>query len=405
MITAVVVEGRSQSDVARAYGVSQPWVSRLVARYRAEGETAFTPRSRRPTRSPSATSAGVVELVLRLRKQLAEQGLDAGPHTIVWHLHEHHHQQLASVSEVPSVSTVWRILARHRQIIPAPAKRPRSSYTRFQAELPNQMWQTDFTHYRLDTGRGVRGLGTDVEVLNILDDHSRYLLASVAAPRVTGTLVVEVFRAAVTAHGAPASVLSDNGMVFTTRFAGGRARAKTRNGFETELARHGIEQKNSKPNHPQTCGKVERLHQTQKRWLAARSVQPATIAELQVLLEQFAAEYNTRRPHRSLARRTPLAAYLARPKAAPSGDASPADVRVRRDRVDTSGVVTLRYDGRLHHIGIGRAHARTHILLLVADRDIRIVNATTGQLIRELVLDPTRDYQPTRPGTQETPNP
>jgi transposase InsO family protein len=397
VITAVVVEGRSQSEVARAYGVSQPWVSRLVARYRAEGEAAFTPRSRRPTRSPSATSAQVVELVLRLRKQLLEQGLDAGAHTICWHLHEHH-QQLTST---PSVSTVWRILARHGQILPAPAKRPRSSYTRFEAELPNQMWQTDFTHYRLAGGHSP---GTDVEVLNFLDDHSRYLLACVAARRVTGRFVVEVFRAAITAHGAPASVLSDNGMVFTTRFAGGRARTKTRNGFETELAALGIEQKNSKPNHPQTCGKVERLHQTQKRWLAAQP-EPATIAELQTLLEQFTTDYNTRRPHRSLQRRTPLAAYLARPKATPSGNASPADVRVRRDRVDTSGVVTLRFHGRLHHIGIGRAHARTHVLLLVHDRDIRIVNATTGQLIRELVLDPTRDYQPTRPRTHETPNP
>ena len=173
------------------------------------------------------------------------------------------------------------------------------------------------------------------------------------------------FRAAIAAHGAPASVLSDNGMVFTTRFAGGRARAKTRNGFETELARLGIEQKNSSPNHPQTCGKVERLHQTQKRWLRAQPDQPSTITALQVLLERFADEYNTRRPHRSLARRTPAAAYLARPKATPDGHDSPADVRVRRDRVDTSGVVTLRFHGRLHHIGIGRAHARTHVLLLV----------------------------------------
>lgn len=394
VITAVVVEGRSQSEVARAYGVSQPWVSRLVARYRAEGDAAFTPRSRRPARSPSATDPEVVELVLRLRKQLDEQGLDAGAHTICWHLAEHHRH----VSPTPSVSTVWRLLARHGLITPAPGKRPRSSYTRFEAELPNQMWQTDFTHYRLATG-------TDVEVLNFLDDHSRYLLACIAARRVTGALVVETFRAAVSAHGAPASVLSDNGMVFTTRFAGGRARAKTRNGFETELAALGIEQKNSTPNHPQTCGKVERLHQTQKRWLGAQLEQPASVAALQALLERFTTDYNTRRPHRSLARRTPLAAYLARPKATPTGLDSPADLRVRRDRVDTSGVVTLRFHGRLHHIGIGRAHARTHVLLLVHDRDIRVVNATTGELIRELVLDPSRDYQPTRAGKHETPNP
>jgi transposase InsO family protein len=102
-----------------------------------------------------------------------------------------------------------------------------------------------------------------VEILNFLDDHSRYLLACVAFPRVTGPAVVDTFRAAVARHGLPASVLSDNGMVFTTRFAGGRGRAgpgrNTRNGFQTELARHAILQKNSSPNHPQTCGKVERI--------------------------------------------------------------------------------------------------------------------------------------------------
>ena len=202
-------------------------------------------------------------------------------------------------------------------------------------------------------------------------------------------------------------MLSDNGMVFTTRFAGGRARAKTRNGFHTEPAGLGIEQKNSSPNHPQTCGKVERLHQTQKRWLPAQPEQPSTITALQVLLERFADEYNTRRPHRSLARRTPAAAYLARPKATPDGHDSPADVRVRRDRVDTSGVVTLRFHGRLHHIGIGRAHARTHVLLLVQARDIRVVNATTGDLIRELVLDPAATTNPsdTKPHTARNPGP
>ena len=234
-----------------------------------------------------------------------------------------------------------------------------------------------------------------MEVLNFLDDHSRYLLAAVAAPRVTGALVVEVFRAAVAAHGAPASVLSDNGMVFTTRFAGGRGRANTRNGFETELARLGVEQKNSSPNHPQTCGKVERLHQTLKKWLAAQPDQPATITALQVLLELFAADYNSRVPTAPWpgAPRRGLPRPTQRPP--PTGHHSPTpDARVRRDRVDTSGVVTLRFHGPLHHIGIGRTHARTHVLLLVQDRHIRMINATTGELMRELVLDPTRDYQP-----------
>jgi transposase InsO family protein len=398
VITAVVLEGRSQAEVARAYGVSQPWISRLVTRWRAEGEAAFEPRSRRPRSSPSATKAEAQELVLRLRKELLEQGLDAGAHTISWHLAEHHHITV-------SVATVWRILSRHGQITAEPKKRPKSSYTRFEAEFPNQMWQTDFTHYRLSNGR-------DSEILNFLDDHSRLLLACAAYPRVTGPAVVETFRAAVDRHGVPASVLSDNGMVFTTRFAGGRntrpGGRNTRNGFETELARHHIAQKNSSPNHPQTCGKVERFHQTLKQWLAAQPAQPTTIAELQALLDRFRNEYNTRRPHRSLGRRTPLAAYLARPKATPT-DSTPTpspDARVRRDRVDPSGVITLRYHGRLHHIGIGRTHARTHVLLLIQDRDIRVINEHTGELLRELVLDPSRDYQPRgRSQTQKGPNP
>jgi transposase InsO family protein len=395
VITAVVVEGRPVADVAATYSVHRSWIYKLLARYRASGEAAFEARSRRPHRSPAAISTEIVELVLRLRKDLAGQGLDAGPHTICWHLAQHHQ---ASVS----AATVSRILTRHGQVTPEPKKRPRSSYLRFQAELPNQMWQTDFTHYRLATGG-------DVEILNFLDDHSRLLLACVAFARVTGPAVVTTFRAAIATHGVPASVLSDNGMVFTTRFAGGRNGRNARNGFKSELARHRVQQKNSSPNHPQTCGKVERFHQTLKKWLAAQPVQPATLAQLQAMLDAFSAYYNQQRPHRSLARRTPLAAYLARPKATPAAGGSPAaepDTRIRRDRVDDSGVVTLRYHGRLHHIGIGRTHARTHILLLIIDRDIRVINEQTGELLRELVLDPTRDYQ--RHGTPRTakrPNP
>jgi transposase InsO family protein len=383
VITAVVIEGRSQSEVARAYGVSQPWVSRLVARWRAEGEAAFEPRSRRPRSSPNATPPAVIDMVLRLRKELTEQGLDAGPHTICWHLEHHHRTRL-------SPATAHRILTRHGQITPEPKKRPRSSYVRFEADLPNQTWQTDFTHVRLRDGR-------DVEVLNFLDDHSRYLLAAVAYPRVTGAIVAKLFTATVATHGIPATVLSDNGMVFTTRFAGGRG---GRNAFEKELRRLNVVQKNSTPNHPQTCGKVERLHQTQKKWLAAQRPKPATITELQTLLDAFADQYNQHRPHRALNRRTPAAAYTARPKATPTGARTDTHDRVRRDRIDDSGVVTLRHDGRLHHIGIGRTHARTHVLLLSQDLNIRVIAAKTGELLRELTLDPTRDYQPQDPKKQ-----
>lgn len=182
-------------------------------------------------------------------------------------------------------------------------------------------------------------------------------------------------------------------MVFTTRLSGGRG---GRNGFEHELRRLGIKQKNGKPNHPQTQGKVERFQQTLKKWLAAQAPQPATLAALQALLDNFTSYYNQQRPHKSLPHRaTPAAAYAARPKATPGDRSADTHDRVRTDKIGANGVVTLRHGGRLYHLGIGRGHAGTEILLLIQDLHIRIVSAATGELLRELTLDPARNYQPT----------
>jgi Integrase core domain len=183
-------------------------------------------------------------------------------------------------------------------------------------------------------------------------------------------------------------------MVFTTRLSGGKG---GRNGLETELRRLGVVQKNSRPNHPTTCGKVERVHQTTKNWLRAQPAQPTTIAELQMLLDAFVTTYNQHRPHRSLPHRaTPAAVYTTRPKATPRGGREhDTHDRVRHDTVDTAGTVTLRVHGRLHHIGIGRTHARTRVILLIQDLHVRVIHATTGELLRELTLDPAKDYQPT----------
>jgi len=186
-------------------------------------------------------------------------------------------------------------------------------------------------------------------------------------------------------------------MVFTTRLSGGSLRGtRGRNGLEHELHRLKVAQKNSRPNHPTTCGKVERFQQTLKKWLRAQPAQPHTIAELQTLLDRFVVIYNQQRPHRSLPHRaTPATAYAARPKATPTGDRS-ADShdRVRHDTVSKAGNATLRIAGRLRHIGLGRTYARTRVLMLVQDLHVRVVNAATGELIRELYIDPRRDYQP-----------
>jgi len=378
VITAVVVEGRSAAEVASAYRVSRSWVYELVARYRAEGDAAFEARSRRPKTSPTAIAEATVELIVKLRNELIAQGLDAGADTIGWHL-EHNHDIRVSRA------TIDRTLRRQGLVTPAPKKRPRSSYVRFEADQPNEMWQADFTHYPLATG-------ADCEILSWLDDHARHALSVTAHHRVTGPIVVDTFRAAAAEHGLPASTLTDNGMVFTTRLSGGKG---GRNAFEAELRRLGVTQKNSRPNHPTTCGKVERFQQTIKNWLRAQPEQPATIAELQALLDSFVDLYNHHRPHRSLpGRSTPAAAYQRRPKATPGNRDHDSHWRVRNDRVDKTGRVTLRHDGRLHHIGLGMEHAGTRIVMLVADRHIRVVDADTGELLRQLTLDPSRDYQP-----------
>lgn len=387
VITAVVIEGRSQAQVARDYCVSKGWVSKLIARYRTEGDTAFEPRSRRPHTRPDATPADTTALVLDLRRRLTTQGLDAGADTIAWHLEHHHHTVL-------SRATIYRIIRRAGLVTPEPAKKPRTSYIRFAAEQPNETWQADFTHHRLADG-------TDIEILTWLDDHSRYALSITAHRRVTGPAVVASFQHAITNHGTPYSTLTDNGLVFTTRFAqGGKT---SRNGLEKLLQHLGVKQKNSRPNHPTTCGKVERFQQTMKKWLRAQP--PAdTIDELQALLDTFRDHYNHHRPHRSLPHRaTPATAYNARPKATPAGR-DDTDHRVRYDRVNT-GRVSLRVNGELHHIGIGRTLDRTPVILLIHDLDVRVIHAATGEIIRQLTINPQRRYHGTGKPTGAPPGP
>jgi transposase InsO family protein len=383
VITAIEIEGRCVTEVAASYAVSRSWIYELLARYRTEGDAAFEPRSRRPRTSPTATPQTTIDLVITLRKQLVESGLDAGPDTLAWHLH-HRHQVTVSVS------TIARILTRQSLVEPQPKKRPKSSYVRFQAEQPNETWQSDFTHYRLTSNPGP---GDDTEIITWLDDHSRYALHVSAHPRITGRIVVDTFTQTAAQHGHPASVLTDNGLVYTTRFSGGRG---GRNGLENELQRLNIVQKNSRPNHPTTCGKVERFQQTMKKWLTAQPNQPTTITALQDLIDQFVTAYNNHRPHRSLPHRaTPATTYTARPKAGPTTDRSTdTHYRVLSDKVDTLGKLTLRVNGRMHHIGVGAEHARTQVLKLVDGLHIRIINAATGELLRDLTLDPSRNYQP-----------
>lgn len=385
IITAVVVEGRSKSEVARDYAVSRQWVHQLVARYRSEDAVAFEPRSRRPHHSPQAVSAAVEDQIVRLRKELSRQGLDAGADTIRSHLARRTPRSATSTSpsQPPAVSTIWRILTRRGFVTPQPHKRPRSSWHSFAAEQPNERWQADVTHWRLADG-------TEVEILNLLDDHSRVALACRVRHTITGPDVLATFQNAFRQWGIPASVLTDNGAVFT-----GKQRGGGRVALEVELGRLKVRFDHSRPYHPQTCGKVERFQQTEKKWLAAQP-HAKTVAGLARQLTRFRRYYNDVRPHRAIDRRTPSQAYAARPKATATGPLIEPHWRVRHDRIDRSGTVSLRHNSRLHHIGLGRLLAGTSITLLVDDLHIRVIERHTGELIRDLTLDPRRDYQPTR---------
>lgn len=372
IVDAVVLEHRSPTRLARDHDISERWVFELLRRFREGGYAALEPRSRRPRSCPHQVDAKVQALIVKLRNELTAAGHDAGPETIAHHLK-------GQLDQVPSVATVWRILKRKGLITPQPHKRPKSSFIRFEAQLPNETWQLDSTPWQLADDSAV-------EILNFLDDRSRVAIASTALVTVKSADPVHVLYSASNTFGLPASLLSDNAAVFTGRSRRGKVL------LELELERLGIVFKHSTPYHPQTCGKVERFHQTLKRFL--RKQPPAgSLAELQFQLDAFRDYYNNRRPHRALNRQTPTAVFNSLVKAKPTEQPAPTDHRVRRDKIDSFGKVTLRYLGRLRHIPVGTAHKNRKVQLLVAGPDVRIITED-GELIRALTLDPTRNYQP-----------
>jgi transposase InsO family protein len=372
VVDAVVVEGRGVREVARAHGVSKTWVSVQLSRYRSGGYEALGPRSKRPHTRPNRTPEEVEDEVVRLRKRLTDGGFDAGARTIAWHMAKDRR-------DAPSVSTIWRILVRRGFVEPEPDKRPNSSIIRFEAALPNECWQSDVTHWRLIDG-------SEVEILSFLDDHSRVIVASKVKRIVKVSDVVDIFEEAASDWGYPASVLTDNGAIYN----GGPRRGKT--AFESLQDELGIVNKHSRPYHPQTCGKIERWHQTLKLFLV-KQPRARSIAELQRQVDRFVKYYNEQRPHRARDFATPRAAFDALEKARPGSPIAKTHFRVRTDKVDSCGKVTLRHDSKLMHIGVGRRYKGTRIHLYVADLDVRIVTFD-GKLLRHLILDPSRTYQP-----------
>ena len=351
----------------REQNISRDTFYRWRARYRAEGLGGLEPRSSARRTSPRRTPAFVEDAVVALRKELEEAGLDAGPATIQWHLGRR------GTKPVPSTATIWRILVRRGFVVAQPHKRPTASLRRFEAAAPNELWQADATKWVIATGQ--------VEILDFLDDHSRLITGCRAVERATTENTWEVFCAAVAAWGLPRGHLSDNGLNFSGRLRGFEV------SFEANLRAAGVRPITSRPFHPQTCGKIERFHQTLKRRLRRQPL-AADLAELQAQLDEFIAYYNAERPHRGIDRATPLERWKATPAAVSLGVALPGPGKRASAVVD--GVGRLQVRPWIIHVGAAHAGRTAQVML----DDTHAAVFIDGHLVRHVELDHSRTYQP-----------
>jgi len=351
--------------LCRELGISRQTLYKYRRRFEAEGPVGLVERSRRPHSSPQRISAETEDAIIRLRKELR---VDCGAQAIAYHL--------ARRGEiVPSVATIHRVLVRRGMVTAQPRKRPHAAWRRFEWPRPNDAWQIDATTWALADGQ-------TVWIMDILDDHSRALVAARVDTGPTAKVTWEAFTSAVQEWGLPAHVMNDNGSCFTGRLALNGAAD-----FERMLRSAGIKQICSRPGHPQTCGKLERSHQTTKTWL--RLQPPArSLEELQNQLDRWRAHYNHARPHKALHGQTPAERWQASPPAIP-GPAIAGPVRASVHHVHKAGHIGWSD----YVVGIDSRLAGHRVLVIARDFNLAIY----GQqgLLRRLTIDTTRRYQPT----------
>jgi transposase InsO family protein len=368
MRIAVASDDVNVAAFCREFGVSRETFYKWRRRYRTDGLEGLEARSRAPRSNPRRISAELEEEIIRLRKELTEiSDGDHGPATIQWHLGR---QQRRAV---PSEATIWRVLVRRGFVVPEPRKRPKSSYRRFEAGAPNELWQTDFIEWTIATGV--------VKVFSFIDDHSRVALSVKAVREATTEAAWDAFSAAASGWGVPLGQLSDNGLCFSGKLRGFEVY------FETQLRAIGVVPKTSRPHHPQTCGKVERFQQTLKKWLRRRPL-AGDLTELQAQLDAFVLYYNHQRPHRGIGRVTPAERWAATPPAINLGIALPSPARTTTAVVNDQGVIQVQ-PWRIH-VGAKWRGKRARIQL----DDTHAAVFIEHRLVRSLQLDPSRKYQP-----------
>lgn len=354
------------TEFCAQHGVSTWFFYDLRRRHAAEGDTALEPRSRAPRRVANKTPDDVEDAIVAERKRLVDAGLDAGAESIRFWLRD--------LPRLPSTSTIWRILVDRGFIVPEPRKAPKGSGRRFQADRANECWQIDDTSWALADGTGVK-------IFNTLDDCSRLAAACKAMWTCTGASSLDALAAAAQTFGWPERVQSDNAKAFREIVA-------------EALAELGVDTRHSRPSHPQTNGKVERFHQTQKRWLA-KQPPAATLDDLQAQLDWFRDFYNHQRPHRSLDRATPAHTWTLTPKAGPADRPLGLPTTIHTGTVTENGTLNA---GHRYKISLGAAYRHQRALTVITGRHCHVF--IDGRLVRRLTLDPTRWFQPLydRPG-------
>jgi transposase InsO family protein len=393
MVLAGSCDAVSVTALCAELEISRQTYYRLRRRYLAQGPAGLAPRSRRPHRSPGAVDPALELEIIRLRTDEGWPDPPRGAASIADQL-----RRSGVGVACPAVSTIHRVLVRNGLVVAQPQKRPRASYTRFVYPDPNGCWQIDATRWSVAGGGPDGG---EAWVMDVLDDHSRVVVAAHACPAPTTAAAQGAVHTGGQLWGLPARILSDNGPCF-----GGVGRAGD---FVDGLAALGIQAIHARPFHPQTCGKIERWHQTLKRWLRTQP-RAVTLAELQAQLDWFVAFYNHRRPHRALRGATPAEAWAARTPAGPAEQplttARPARVAISRHTVTTAGVIYL---GR-HTIGLGARLAGTELtavrygrrlLLLDRDRPVRALTLLPGQRYYRQPSQPL--LEPTPPAEQDAP--
>ena len=360
--------GDSVAEVCRRHNVSRASFYRYRHRYLREGAAGLVPRSRAPRSSPGQIDPELEAMICALRKRRPR-----------WGARRIRAELLRAGVQVPATSTVNRALKRNHLIAPQPPHKAKANL-RFERAAANDLWQIDATQVALTAGE--HGW-----VIDVLDDHARYLLAIRCAEQPTGELAWESFTTAASAHGTPRQLLSDNGVIFTGRLLGHEV------AFERNLAALGVQLINSAPAHPQTLGKLERFHRTLKEWLTEEG--PAVDLEhLQLLLDRFQTHYNTERPHQALDDLTPAERYKPPPSHGvelSSGEPQPHPAYPPHSltrKVSANGAVAY---ARLS-IGIPIRYAGAHVRVAEIGQLIHIYH--DYELVRVLAPDHSKRYQP-----------